>query len=259
MNDSVLLEYEKLVGKPTKWTLFPENEKEYETFRLSIIDSPYCAYDKKKLPFTDIKVYNYDLYLLKKYCDIKKKEGKKLFYIKDDTPGLALVLAFGYFDESNSAFNLLANSLIRKTDFSDKIMQIPSMHNSKIKFNGRITVRKENINDTISQDNFGQLYFFRSQGYRITADIPCSASLAASYVLGEKADYNRWKGLSGKSLAETYNYYKNNLKELVFIKMVWNDAANIKLEPKGEEAYNASLLYDKIIAPLLHYKKQQKT
>ena len=97
-------DYEKVFGKPTKWSLFSEDEEDYEAFRQTIIDSPHYVYDKNKLPFTGVKVYGYDLYLLKLYSDKKKAEGKKLFYIKDETPGLAKVLAFGYFDYRKESF-----------------------------------------------------------------------------------------------------------------------------------------------------------
>lgn len=113
-------DYEKVFGKPTKWSLFSEDEEAYEAFRQTIIDAPNYVYDKKKLPFSGVKVYGYDLYLLKLYSDKKKAEGKKLFYIKDETLGLAKVLAFGYFDYRKESFYLMANSLIRKTDFKRK-------------------------------------------------------------------------------------------------------------------------------------------
>lgn len=238
------LEYEKVLGKSTKRSLFSDDDEAYKTLRQSIINSPHCIYDKSKLPFTDIKIYNYDLYLLKLHCDKYKQEKKRLYYIKDDTPGVASVLAFGYFEEKENTFYLLANSLIRKTEFSDNILQIPYMYKSKIKFSEGVTKRSVNPNSSISS------------GYRTTSDIPCSASFAASYVLGEKADYTKWKSLLGKPLRETYSYYKNNTAELVFINKVWKDACNSKLKLQD---YDKHILYNKIIAPLLIFKQQDKT
>lgn len=237
-------EYEKVLGKATKCSLFSDEEEAYKALRQSIIDSPHSIYDKSKLPFTDIKIYNYDLYLLKLHCDKYKQEKKRLYYIKDDTPGEASVLAFGYFEEKENTFYLLANSLIRKTGFSDNILQIPYMYKSKMKFSKGVTKRSVNLDSSIST------------GYRTTTDIPCSASFAASYVLGEKADYTKWKSLLGQPLSESYAYYVNNTAELVFIHKIWNDVCNPK--PQLQD-FDKHLLYDKIIAPLLFFKQNGKT
>ncbi len=55
-------DYEKVFGKPTKWTLFPEEEEAYRAFRQTIIDSPHYVYDKSKLPFTGVQLYGDELH-----------------------------------------------------------------------------------------------------------------------------------------------------------------------------------------------------
>ena len=58
-------DYEKVFGKPTKWTIFPEEEEVYEAFRQTIMDSPHYVYDKNKLPFSDINVIGNNLNIQK--------------------------------------------------------------------------------------------------------------------------------------------------------------------------------------------------
>lgn len=209
-------DYEKVFGKPTKWSLFSEDEEAYEAFRQTIIDSPHSVYDKTKLPFTGVKVYGYDLYLLKVYIDKHKATGKELFYIKDETPGLAKVLAFGYFDTKKHSFYLMAYSLIRKTEFQEKMKRIDALYMPVCKLKANSKIRKC---DTDKQSDL-QLELFHPEGYRLTQDVECSASLAAAYALGQEADFTKWKSMKGKTLDQIYNYY-NNTSEQNEIQNIW--------------------------------------
>ena len=57
MEDELMLaEIEKIFGKPTRMSLFYEDEESYNVFRQSIIDAPLCFYDNTMLPFTDIRM-----------------------------------------------------------------------------------------------------------------------------------------------------------------------------------------------------------
>ena len=247
-------DYEKVFGKPTKWSLFSEDEEEYEAFRQTIIDAPSYVYDKDKLPFTGVKVYNYDLYLLKLYIDKHKATGKELFYIKDETPGLAKVLAFGYFNTKSQSFYLMAYSLIRKTEFQDKMKKIKALYWPIIKLRSNCETRKC---ATKEQQDL-QLDLFHPEGYRLTQDVECSASLAAAYALGQEADFTKWKSLKGKTLAQVYNYY-NNTSEQNEIQSIWRCLRSIKVEnaPIVELVDDNHLLADKIIIPLLRFKEKE--
>ncbi len=247
-------DYEKVFGKPTKWSLFSEDEEAYEAFRQTIIDAPSYVYDKDKLPFTGVKVYNYDLYLLKLYIDKHKATGKELFYIKDETPGLAKVLAFGYFNTKSQSFYLMAYSLIRKTEFQDKMKKIKALYWPVIKLRSNCETRKC---ATKEQQDL-QLDLFHPEGYRLTQDVECSASLAAAYALGQEADFTNWKSLKGKTLAQVYNYY-NNTSEQNEIHSIWRCLRSLKVEntPIVELVDDNHLLADKIIIPLLHHKEKE--
>lgn len=242
-------DYEKVFGKPTKWSLFSEDEEAYEAFRQTIIDSPHYVYDKSKLPFAGVKVYGYDLYLLKLSVDQKKAEGKKLFYIKDETPGLAKVLAFGYY--SNNTFYLMANSIIRKTEFQKQMKKISSLYWQIHELQADSVIRKCDIEAKSTQSQSEQLELFYPEGYRIIQDIECSASIAAAYVLGHEADYTRWKGMDGKSLAEVYTFYKGDT-ELAEIQGYWSKLRFQKEESTRiiETDNGGRLLAEKIIMPL---------
>lgn len=246
-------DYEKVFGKPTKWSLFSEDEEAYEAFRQTIIDAPNYLYDKKKLPFSGVKIYGYDLYLLKLYSDKKKAEGKKLFYIKDETPGLAKVLAFGYFDYRKESFYLMANSLIRKTDFQEKMKRHPALNLSVTK----LKVQSEN-RKCDAEGQAMQLELFRPEGYRIKQDVACSASIAAAYALGQEADFTKWKGMNGKSLAETYTFYQD-ISRLSEIKSIWENLRKLKEKTTliFDDVDDNHLLADKIIIPLLRHKEKE--
>lgn len=249
-------DYEKVFGKPTKWSLFSEEEEAYEAFRQTIIDSPHYVYDKNKLPFTGVKVYGYDLYLLKLYIEKHKATGKELFYIKDETPGLAKVLAFGYFDTKKHSFYLLAYSLLRKTEFQEKMKCMEALYLPVCKLKANSKIRKC---DTDERRNL-QLELFHPEGYRLTQDIECSASLAAAYALGQEADFTKWKSMKGKTLAQVYNYYNIiSDSERNEIQSIWSCLRCPKEEPVhiSEEVDANHLLADKIIIPLLHHKEKE--
>lgn len=242
-------DYEKVFGKPTKWSLFSEDEESYEAFRKTIIHSPHYVYDKDKLPFTGVKVYGYDLYLLKLTVDQKKAEGKRLFYIKDETPGLAKVLAFGYY--SNNTFYLMANSLIRKTEFQKKMKKISSLYWQIHELQADSAIRKCDVETRSTQSKSRQLELFCPEGYRIIQDVECSASIAAAFVLGQEADYTKWKGMDGKPLAEVYTFYKGRT-ELTETQGFWNKLRSQKEESTRiiEKENGGHLLAEKIIIPL---------
>lgn len=211
MEDSY--EYESVLGKSTKSSLFSDDEDAYEAFRQSIINSHRLEYDKTKLHFTGIKIYGYDLYLLKLYTDGKKEQGKKLFYINEEAQGMSKVLAFGYFDYTKKSFCLLANSIIRKTAFTERMLKNTSLKN--------------------------QLPIF--DGNRISKDVVCSASIAACWALGRESDYTAWRNTSRKTLSDTYLFYKDNEAEINDTKALFRQELSLKLDLDEDEIDNNSI------------------
>lgn len=217
MEDSI--EFEKVLGKPTKMSLFSDDEEAYAVFRQSIINTPRIEYDKTKLPFTGVKIYGYDLYLLKLYTDSKKEQGKKLFYIWDETEGLPKVLAFGYFDYVKKSFYLLANSIVRRTDFTERLLKTHRL--------------KDQLPDF--------------EGNRLLKDVECSASMAACWALGREADYTVWRNKSRKTLSDTYVFYKDNVEEINATRALYRQEFSLELNFDEEETED-----DSIIESLIH-------
>lgn len=200
--DSVITEYEILFGEPTRMSLFADDEKSYKTFRQSIIDSPREEYDPSApLPFEGVVLLKYEYYCLMHYIE-KKIAGGKQIYIIDALDGKQKAFGFGYFDSKKNLFYILAHSKINRTDFTKMLLE------------------KE---ETSFVQKFG------GSGEYLATDVGCrSASLAASYVLGEKESYTKWQPFSkqSKSLAETYQYYKST-------DIASKEEMSFKLEPSN--------------------------
>ena len=103
-----------------------------------------------------------------------------------------------------------------------------------------------------------QLELFRPEGYRIKQDVACSASIAAAYALGQEADFTKWKGMNGKSLAETYTFYQD-ISRLSEIKSIWESLRKLKEKTTliFDDVDDNHLLADKIIIPLLRHKEKE--
>lgn len=184
IEDSNISEYERIFGKPTRMSLFSDDEESYKTFREFIMNSPRVKYDpKKKLPFEGIKLLSYDFYILKHKSLEAMAQGKLLYYIKDVTDKECPIFGVGYYISDKNLFYLLANSIIKRTPFTDDLL-------------------KNEDNDFVKK--------FGHEGKYLSEDIACrTASLAASYVLGEKASYTRWIPMKTKPLAENYLYFRS--------------------------------------------------
>ena len=119
-------------------------------------------------------------------------------------------------------------------------------------------IRKCDADATDEQGQALQLELFQPEGYRMIEDVDCSASLAAAYALGQEADFTKWKGMDGKTLAQVYNYY-HITSEQNEIQSVWRSLRSLKEEPVQiiEEVDDSHLLADKIIIPLLRHKEKE--
>ncbi|WP_291528515.1 DUF4357 domain-containing protein [Bacteroides sp. UBA939] len=196
-----LSDIEKILGKPTKMFLFTDEEESYANLRQSIFNAPHDSYDKAKLPFDGVQLMKYELHVLKQYSEQKKEEGKLLFYIKSREKGKT-VFASGYYDEQRNLFVLLAHSIVNRTIYSDQLQELHS------------DIAKQHA-----------LY----EKSTLKQDLSCkTASIAASYALGKKVDFTEWKSLSGKSLAESYEYFRlPNIRDL--------EAKKANTHKKGEQ------------------------
>lgn len=232
---SDLTEYEKVLGKPTRVSLFQDDEEAYQSLRQFIIDSPKETINNSRLPFEGVKLLNYDIYQLKCHCENKMAEGKKLFYIKREKDDSTICFAFGYYDERKDLFFLLNHSIINRTDYSDYL---------------------------ISQISDPCLLALRVQGRYVIDDVPfISASQAASVVLGKNVDFTAWIGPKKTSLADTYAKYKqpfiyiNEAETLPKVKKV--EPVPLPIAPAKEE-YDPNLISKIIIGPLLYHALERE-
>ena len=111
---------------------------------------------------------------------LAKKANKHFFYIEED----GVCSASGYMEEGSKLFFIQKGSLVSKE--SDIIYLSSQSGKARLRFLDKACTLK-------------------SHYYCVTKDAKCrSASAAACYVLGRKADFTAWKDDKGKSLAEVY-------------------------------------------------------
>lgn len=110
-----------------------------------------------------------------------KREAKRhIFYIEED----GVCSATGYLEEDSKQFFILKGSLVSKE--SDIIYASSQSGKARLRFLDKACVLKTHC-------------------YYVYKDAKCrSASAAACYVLGRKADYTAWKDKKGKTLDEMY-------------------------------------------------------
>ena len=111
---------------------------------------------------------------------LSQKENKHIFYIEEN----GLCSASGYLEENSKLFYIQKGSLVSKG--SDILYAASQSGKARLRFLDKACV-------------------LRSNCYYVSKDAKCrSASAAACYVLGRKADYTVWKDSKGKSLEEVY-------------------------------------------------------
>lgn len=219
--------YKKVLGTPTRMSIFADDEESYLALRQSIINSPKESVDATKLPFDGVKLYTYSSYLMMQSVAEKQAAGDHVFHIREEVDGQVSTLAFGIYNSSNNLFTLLANSKLNRNSFVDSLMSLDSA-----------------ISD------FDSLL----DGCYLRKELNCkSASIAASYALGRKSDFECWVGNGKKKLADFFDRFRlwdiHSLEESLYPKEKQNNEVLIK-----EDVPDFSvLLGKKIIAPLLDY------
>ncbi len=198
MEVDVNIEYEKLFGKVKSINLF-DSDEEYETFRQYIISQPKNTIKSSKLPFDGItllpykekknqnqtlEIKNKDQILVGLLNGIAnyvvRKANRHIFYIEES----GVCSASGYMEENSKLFFIEKGSLVSKE--SDIIYASSQSGKARLRFLDKACALKSNF-------------------YCVTKDAKCrSASSAACYVLGRKADFSAWRDINGKSLVEVY-------------------------------------------------------
>ncbi len=216
-------EYEMILGKPTRMSIFADDEESYKAFRQSIIDAPIEKYNPKgKLPFDGIKLDSYANYLLKhQNTDVKEEESfspmvneepvittekvpkwkKNFMWLLDHLVISKHIFSIvkpdvcnakGYYDENEDVFVIVADSRFQRDLYSNYVSS------SLIEKRNKFIMESCEVN----------------QGFcRVKEDTKVSsATLAASYVLGLKVWYSRWLDEEGKTLKDIYpNKYGSNI------------------------------------------------
>lgn len=174
-------EYEKLFGTVKSINLF-ESDEEYKNLRQYIINQPDNYKKSKSLPFDDIKLTPYNEFMWLQEIESAINHGKRVFYIRQNQP---YCKAACYFDTKSGSIVLLKYSyIVDSNNFSFNDFSL---------FLGR----KKQLSHKSHLDN---------KGLYITDNIKCSSPLvAASYVLGRKADLAEWRDEKGKSIVCCYS------------------------------------------------------
>lgn len=112
---------------------------------------------------------------------LAKKSNRHIFYIEEK----GICRASGYLEEDSKQFFIQKGSLVSME--SDKIYASSQSGKARLRFLDKACVLKAHY-------------------YCVLKDAKCrSASAAACYVLGRKADYTIWRDDKGKSLEEVYS------------------------------------------------------
>lgn len=202
-------EYERIFGVEKRNSLYSEDDEEYNSLRLLILDTDKKeGIRTKQLPFEGVKLYPYDEYI--RTCKIKKyKElGYRIFYIKKYVDEKLVSFAAAYFDSQKSRFIVIRESYFPFTSCYKQLL-----NNEKLEDRVDIIkkLRRED-NTIILNDNLE----FRS------------ASIAASYILGKLSSFREWKDKAGNTLDAYYIKYKTyNIEEdenKIFEKILNSDA-----------------------------------
>jgi len=199
-------ELELIFGKPTKMSLFADEEMAYNAFRQSIIDTPSCTYDKTKLPFDDIRIeclqekIDEDIHLDDKFSelifeviinpllsyvkrkDVYKEEISNKHTFKLERVGICK--ARGYYDFYANHFYIMKGSKFVK-----------SFNKSYSPSSSSATRERMIEKSCIDMGNY----------YIVDKDFKCrTATSAASVLMGKVSHYSYWIDDAGRCLADIY-------------------------------------------------------
>lgn len=170
-------EFEKILP-PTKHESLFDDSDDYQSLREYIISQPLTVYYQPKLPFRDIKVIDYLDFKWEESVSNATLSRRHLFFIKQSERGAVdYCNAFGYYDKTSSKFVVLPYSFIVNNSYG----LVPYSW-----------IRRANKN--IDKEN---RYITGSLTFN-------DASVAATFVLGQKAGLEEWVDRRGKGLLAYY-------------------------------------------------------
>ena len=213
-----------------KYDLFADDDS-YQEFRQSIINAPIFPFDKKKLPFEDIKLgkstLDFDVklefqFLMHSLMPRTSYPNRHLFYLYKG----GICRAYGYFVSSTNYFVICEGSLVSSS--------VDSRYEETTSGKARVRFIREACE---AFPNY----------YRVKKDAKCiSATAAASYVLGRTARYTDWKDENGELLSKIFPKHFINKTTTIHLNSTINNQTSIEASKKSEEVSNIHRFYLKI-------------
>ena len=188
-------DFEKIFGEFKKpVNLFDEDEDYYGVLRPHILSHITESYSKGKLPFQGVELIPYPDFMRAREIARLERNGHHIFFIKRFRHGFdSFCDAAGYYNRYSRNFKIIEYSYIVSVDrfgIYDAVLQI----------------KRQKALLSRSKDIGKEKY--------LTETITCNdPSIAASYVLGRKADLLEWEDRNGKKLVHYYNDLLKPLQE----------------------------------------------
>ena len=180
--------YGQIFGKEKRPGLFEADDEKYLSLRNEIINAKREYNPQKLLPFTEIRLYPYEVYSVKESVRRMSEEVGRIFFTRKYEGKDLTTFAAAYYDFENSQFVVLKNSFFVANDYSQNL------------------IRKQGT----------EAFVFKRGKYVQKEDVAYdSASWAASLFLGCESDFKEWKDREGKTLYEyiTNGFFKGNSAE----------------------------------------------
>lgn len=188
-------EYQKIFGVETRETLFSADDEKYTALRQKILDTKREFKPKKSLPFEGIKLLDYEEFKRYEVVRLAEKQGYRIFYIRYYRNSKLVTYGAGYFNPKDSKFYVLKGCFFEETAYFKDL------------YNKLYGFKKQSFIDSFCKDS-GTMKEKRLHVYD-------SASLAASYYLGERTTFREWRDNRGKTLDAYYPKYKaSNIDEM---------------------------------------------
>lgn len=178
-------EFEKIFGAPTERpTLFSPDDEQYNALRQYIINAPSLSYDKTSLPFNDVKVEPFEMYLRRKSIEDAESRGYHVFYLKSNRLGDSYD-AMGYFDKEQSQFVLMKASKFKISPLFKQLIASRPLY-----------VRA--------------VFSYSNDICTVLEDVHCpTVSVAASYVMGCRSDLFAWIDQRGNKIDAIFDCFNN--------------------------------------------------
>lgn len=181
-------EYERIFGVEHRASLF-DGDEQYAQLRQEIMEAPIPEFKKGILPFERIKILPYDEYLRSEVVKDFESRNIRTFFIKKYQRKKLICYGAGYFNIKTSKFVVFRLSFGSFNEYHKFLLESSypvtrAFHEGYIAIeDGTISIEKHLSFDT--------------------------ASLAASFILGERTTFEEWRDHKGKSLNSYYTRFRN--------------------------------------------------